>query len=138
MNFMDLTDDAAMHLFTKGQRQRMRALFVSGGARYSIFSSTALQAPSAVHAAEPAAETVSSVSNITVYPNPATESITIDISTKETVTGQSLTVFNSAGQPVIKLPVSSNHMIIGIGHLSAGMYYIKPGNTASMIKFIKH
>lgn len=40
MNYMDYVDDAAMYMFTTGQKARMQALFASGGARYSLLSST--------------------------------------------------------------------------------------------------
>lgn len=36
MNYMDYTDDACMYMFTDGQRNRMRALFTSGGARATM------------------------------------------------------------------------------------------------------
>lgn len=40
-NYMDYSDDACMNLFTIGQKNRMRALFAPGGARYSLLSSAA-------------------------------------------------------------------------------------------------
>ena len=36
MNYMDYTDDAGMYMFSNGQKSRMAALFVSGGARASF------------------------------------------------------------------------------------------------------
>lgn len=36
MNYMDYTDDRGMYMFSEGQKSRMAALFVSGGARYSF------------------------------------------------------------------------------------------------------
>ncbi len=40
-NYMDYSDDACMNLFTLGQKDRMRALFATGGFRASLLNSTA-------------------------------------------------------------------------------------------------
>ncbi|KRD12536.1 peptidase M43 [Flavobacterium sp. Root901] len=36
MNYMDYTDDAGMYMFSNGQKNRIAAIFTSGGARYSF------------------------------------------------------------------------------------------------------
>jgi hypothetical protein len=40
MNYMDYSNDACMSMFSLGQKARMRALFVPGGARYSFVESS--------------------------------------------------------------------------------------------------
>ena len=39
MNYMDYVDDACMQMFSNGQKARMQALFVSGGARARLATS---------------------------------------------------------------------------------------------------
>jgi len=46
-NYMDYSEDLCFNLFTKGQKDRMRALFEPGGFRESILNSTACMAISA-------------------------------------------------------------------------------------------
>ena len=35
-NYMDDVDDACMYMFTEGQKVRMRAIFLAGGAREAM------------------------------------------------------------------------------------------------------
>jgi hypothetical protein len=36
MNYMDYTDDRGMYMFSLGQKARIDAIFISGGARFSF------------------------------------------------------------------------------------------------------
>lgn len=45
MNYMDYTDDACMNMFSTGQKNRMQALFATGGSRQALTTSTGCQPP---------------------------------------------------------------------------------------------
>lgn len=79
MNFMDFTNDACMNLFTKGQKERARALFAKGGARASLVASKALAAPWAVAPQEQSTTLVpaSEAPALHIFPNPATDQVVI-------------------------------------------------------------
>jgi hypothetical protein len=84
-------------------------------------------------------EEVSSVSNATlntinVYPNPATEQVTLS----STNTIASVELFNSLGQKVLNLNSDSNTVTIDIANLNKGIYTIKTNtdNGQSVSKLI--
>lgn len=132
MNYMDLTNDACMQMFTYGQRQRMRALFMPGGPRNSILSSNALSAPAA--AAPVLEEGAMPVAVLQVFPNPARTFITVQYAGA----GTTLIVYNHLGQPVVNVTAQAGQTTIDISHLANGMYYLRTTDGMNKtVKFIK-
>ncbi len=137
MNFMDLTDDASMFMFTPGQRQRMRALFQKGGHRSAILSSDALSGSSLAEQHQLPLQISGASPKVAVFPNPATSAITIEVSGTEAV-NFFVVIYNHSGQPVISRLVNSNSTTINISALKEGVYYIKSSKgELKVVKFVK-
>ena len=79
MNFMDLTQDACINLFTEGQKERVRYIFEKGESRYSLLLSKGLSAPTN-NQPRPPEEVPPTVGQFRLYPNPATNEILLDLS----------------------------------------------------------
>ncbi len=139
MNFMDLTDDAGMFLFTQGQCKRMRALFSAGGQRREMLSSNALTGITITKAT--ATTVVPSVSkSMSVFPNPAQSVITISITAGNNEAANTIAVYNNTGQPVIVQTTTGSRFTVNISRLTSGIYFVKTmnGPAEAMTKFVKN
>jgi len=136
MDYMDFTDDAGMHLFTYGQRARMRSLFAEGGARYPLLNSTGYM-EGLGSAGDPEAGTGGNMS-IRIYPNPAVNTIQVTTDDVSWVSSE-LVIYNQAGQRVMGVRVTGRTFTLNISSLPAGLYFIRAGNgkTCTPLKLIK-
>lgn len=139
MNYMDLTQDACINLFTEGQKQRIRTLFEEGGARYTIVSSYALRAPTN-NEPRPTEELPPIVGEHKIYPNPANGEIILDLSYDIRWMGQPIRVTNVQGQSVMQATVNSKIVKLDISRLKPGLYFLitkKDDGATIKQKFIK-
>lgn len=136
-NYMDFTDDACLNLFTLGQRNKMRALFLPGAARSSLLSSNALTGtPVTEPAPTQTPVTLPEAPVVKVYPNPAVTFITVEGKDGELV-GKTITLRNHLGQLALQVKVTKGNMPINIQHLRDGMYFVSVEGTSKVIKLLK-
>ena len=132
-NYMDFTNDIGMHLFTYGQRDRMRTLFAPGGVRNPLLSSKVpvALADSSDGMGQPAV-------GITTFPNPAMSGVTVNLADPSSIGGL-LEVYDQMGRQVSTLRITSTQLQMDVSSWSAGMYYIRVilGGKAVAGKLIK-
>jgi hypothetical protein len=137
MDYMDFTNDACLVMFTKGQKQKMRALFEPGGARYSILSSKALGSPTNEEIALP--DSPPRWLHVKIYPDPARTELTVNIEFDTRWVGKELQVINISGQLQFKKTITSKIQKLDISQLKPGLYFIRAEKQGEKImeKFIK-
>jgi hypothetical protein len=141
MNYMDFTNDACMNLFTYGQKERMRALFNSGGPRNSLLASKGLNAPwveEAPIAVEPVTVDVPVLlqTNLKFYPNPAQNEVMLQFE-DATWVGKELRLMNMNGSVLQKIKVHAKAQRINIATLKPGLYFIQGESGRAMQKLVK-
>jgi hypothetical protein len=131
-DYMDFTDDIGMHLFTYGQRDRMRALFAPGGFRYPLLSSTVPVAVDSVPVTDAAG------GGIIAFPNPAVGQVTVKLVDPSSVGGL-LEVYDQLGRKVLAMRITSLEFQLDVAGWAEGVYFIrvgegKNGETAKLVK----
>jgi hypothetical protein len=73
---------------------------------------------------------------VSVYPNPAMENLTVEIA--EELTNSSFAIYDQAGRRVMSGTLTVEVNTVSIGHLETGIYHIRiEGSKAGAIKFVK-
>lgn len=138
MNYMDFTSDACMNLFTRGQKDRMRTLFLPGGARNSLLTSGGLQMPLIMEL--PVTEQDPKWLEVKMYPNPASNELFLDLAYDIRWIGQNIFVTNTQGQNILNVQITSKYQRIDISRLLPGIYFIaakKDDGESIKMRFIK-
>jgi hypothetical protein len=116
----------------------MHAMFAASGPRNSILSSKGLDIPLIFES--PIPEEDPKWLEVKLYPNPATNQLTLDLAYDTRWIGKIIQVTNLNGQVLMNVIVTSKNQQIDISKLAPGMYFLaaKKDDGESMKKrFIK-
>lgn len=146
MNFMDLTNDGCMNMFTTGQKNKMRAQFALGGKRNSLLRSYRCDGSLASGAplpqdTLPVKEVVTGKKEdpVSIYPNPVQDIVNISAKEMNTLNGKTVTIYNNTGVVMMTYMLTSNKTVIPMKQLLPGVYMLKIGEASDqkVFKLIK-
>ncbi len=138
MDYMDFTDDIGMHLFTYGQRDRMRSLFAPGGFRYPLLSSNVPVAQAVLPDSAAAGVLPGITAGLDLYPNPAGNTVTVRLSDPASL-GSVLEIYDRVGQRVMTIRITALSFGLDVSGLTKGLYFVRAGagRTAGVFKLVK-
>jgi hypothetical protein len=138
MNYMDFTDDIGMHMFTSGQRDRMRTLFADGGFRQPLLSSPAASVSAITTGSSGQPVSSGNLFNLQLYPNPAATTVLVKMS-DATLLGSVMEVYNQVGERVLARQVDALSFQLNISSLPGGVYFIRlrDGHQQHSYKLVK-
>ena len=141
MNYMDLTDDAGMSMFTNGQKIKMRSLFALNGFRNEMLSSKGNGEGHIAGAPlpNPTVEEVNVEVSVKVYPNPVASFINIEFSEMADVNNAQAVLINAQGVAVKRIIVNSKKTSVNVSDLMPGVYFLKlgDGKAKKVLKVVK-
>lgn len=129
MNFMDLTDDGCMNMFSIGQKNKMRSLFATGGVRNSFLNANGCDSSNTVEAGPLPTEAVTTPAAIEIYPNPVVDKLIIksnaaDLNKKE------IRIINVVGKVMMIKILTGNTNTITVANLPTGIYILQIGGSS--------
>lgn len=137
MNYMDYTNDACMNLFTKGQKDRMLALFNNGGPRYDLLSTRGLDA--SWNSTTPPENTLpETIAELKFFPNPVQNEVVLTFRDESWV-GRNFSLIDVNGTFLKTIAVTSRIQKFDMSDLRPGMYFIQTekGGVRVRIKLVK-
>jgi len=127
MNFMDFTNDACMHMFTAGQKTKMRSVFSATGWRNNFLNSYVCDSTYAAGGPLPndTLPVAKPADNVEVYPNPVIDIFKLRSKDLATMSGKMLEIYSIEGRRLKMKLLSSNTETMDIRELPAGIYIIR-------------
>lgn len=141
MNFMDLTSDACMIMFTQGQKMKMRSQFAINGSRNTFLRSYKCDGSLATGAAllEDTIPKAAPADMIRAYPNPALNEVVLQSDYLQTMQNKTVIVYTPAGVPVMKQTLLTNKETLKLNGLLPGIYLLSvgEGKERKTVKLVK-